>query len=272
MPIDVYVTDIESVDENLRGFYKENNEGEGYILDANPINGYAVENVENLKSALGKERTERKSFEKKYNKLSEQFKDVDLEELQSDLSSYKEKYEKLSTIDPESEAAKLAEEKIKAAEEKISKKLEQKQKEWQKLHDTEVGSREDKIKNLTSQLKNLMVDNVATNALVEAGIVQEHLELILPKVTGAMRLVESENGELTPEIIDAEGSARVRSDGQNMTVKDLIPELQDRWPSSFATDSKGGGGMEGSRQNAGKRSSGEKSSLDKISQGLQNLK
>lgn len=269
MPISVYVENIETVDENLRDFYKPLDSGGGYILNAEPSNGYAIENVEGLKSALGKERTEKKDYEKKYTALSKQFEGVDLEDLtkaKTEFESLQKKYEELSKLDPESEAAKLAEAKIKEIEDKSNTKLTAKQKEWQKLHEQEVGSRDTQISNLTSQLKGLMIDNTATNALAEAGIVPEHLELILPKVTGAMRL-EEEDGKLTPVVVDAEGNPRVRSDGQNMTIADLIPEFQAKWPSSFTVQSKSGGGMKPSKP-AGGPKPGEKNANDKILAGL----
>jgi len=272
MPISTYVENIETVDENLRDFYKPLESGEGYILNAEPSNGYAIENVDGLKTALGRERTDRKEFEKKYNSLSKQFEGVDLESLtktQTEFEKLQKQYEELSKLDPESEAAKIAEAKIKEIEEKSSTKLTKQQKEWQKLHETEVGSRDTQISNLTSQLKNLMVDNTATNALAEAGIVPEHLELILPKVTGAMRL-EEDDGKLVPVVVDAEGHPRVRSDGQNMTIADLIPEFQAKWPSSFTVQAKKGGGMQPSKPAGGPKPA-EMSSRDKIGAGLQEL-
>lgn len=267
MPLDTYVEDIETVDENLRNYYKEVEDGEGYILDANPINGYTVENTENLKSALGKERNDRKSYEKKYNSLSKKFEGIDVDQLQNEAQEYKDKYEELAAIDPESEAAKLAEKKVKAAEDKVSSKLEEKQLEWQKQYDTEVNSRDGKISKLTEKVRELMVDNVATNALVEGGIIQDQLELILPKVTGSMKLVENENGEFVAEVVDKDGVARVKSDGHNMTIKDLVPELQEKWPNSFAADAKSGGGMKPTN----KQPSNKKEELDskgKIKAGL----
>ena len=65
-----YVENLDSIDENLRDFYKPVEEGEGYVLNAEPANGYTIENVEALKLTLGKERSSRKEFEKKYTFLS----------------------------------------------------------------------------------------------------------------------------------------------------------------------------------------------------------
>lgn len=252
MTIKTYVEDLSTVDENLQAFYKPmGEEGEGYILDAEPVGGYAVENVEGLKSALQKERGARKDFESKYAKIEKQFEGVDLEEINSLKSEYEklqQKYEKVAKIDPESEASKLAEEKIKEFEEKHTSKLTAKQKEWQKLHEKEVGERDKTIGTLKNQLSEMMIDSSAKDALVNAKIRSEHLELLLPKVTGAMKLAESEDG-VSVEITDNEGNPRVRSDGQNMTVKDLVVELQEKWPDSFNADAKSGGGTKSTSAN-----------------------
>lgn len=274
MPIKTYVDNIDSVDENLRDFYKPLDESEGYVLDAEPVNGYAVENVEGLRSALGKERTEKKNFEKKYNSLSKQFEGIDLDEIESIKAEYeklKKKYDRVSKIDPESEASKLAEEKVKEFEEKHSKTLTAKQKEWQKLHEKEVGTRDQKIGVLEGQLKKLMIDNVATNALVEAKALPDHIELLMPKVTGAMRLSESDDGKLSVEVVDSEGNPRVRSDGKNMTINDLIPELQNKWPSAFGAKGKSGGGSR-STDTPPNTGNGNMSANDYILAGLEGMK
>ena len=264
MPLTTYVENLDSIDENLRDFYKPVEEGEGYVLNAEPANGYTIENVEALKLTLGKERSSRKEFEKKYTSLSKKYEGVDIDEL----ASIKEKYDRLAELDPESEAARLAEERIKQAEEKVQSKLINKQKEWQKLHEKEVGTRESQINTLKGQLQKLMIDNAATSALAESGVLPEHLELLLPKVTNATRLFENEDGSLSVQVVDREGNPRVRSDGQDMTVKDLIPELQNKWPSSFSAETKRGGGIKPQHGAAGTKTMADMSPNEMILNGL----
>ena len=77
--LDAFVESIESVDEALRGEYKQV-EG-GFQLDVKPTNGFALENVEGLKSALGKERNSVSSLTKEINKIKKEFDGIDPVEL-----------------------------------------------------------------------------------------------------------------------------------------------------------------------------------------------
>jgi hypothetical protein len=267
MPIKTFVEDVTTLDESLQSFYKPLDSGEGYVLDAEPVNGFSVENVDNLKLTLGKERTQRKEFEKKATKLEKQFEGIDLDEL----NEIKSKYEKLAELDPETEAAKIAEERIKQAEDKVNAKITKKQQEWEKLHKQEVGSRDEKLNSLTSQLKELMIHSAAVEALSQAGAAK-NIELLMPHVLSNTRLTDSEDGRLTVEVVDSEGYPRVRSDGHNMSIEDLMPEMATKWPHAFDVSVKSGGGTrDNGKPVTGRQSSEGKTSVDMIKEGLANL-
>lgn len=239
MAIKAFVESLEGIDETLRGEY-EQVEG-GYRLSVEEVNGYALENVQGLKSALGKERAMVGDLQKKVTKYEKEYKDIDIDK-------YKEvvtKYDELLAFDPEKEADKVAKAKY---DEKI-KKL---QKDWESKHGDEVGTREQRIQTLTNQLQSLMVDANASKLLAENGA-GESIDLLMPHIKKQVRVVERE-GKIDYEIVDNEGNPRVRSDGKNMTLEDLIPEFKTKWPNAFVAPVKSGGGTQASKTTTTKQS------------------
>ena len=263
MALDAFVENLENVPEALHGEYKEV-EG-GYQLDVAAVNGFALENVEGLKGALGKERNNVSSLNKELNKLKKEFDGVDPTELigvKAQLEDLQKQYDELSSIDPAKEADKLADEKVKTT-------LTKKQKEWQKEYEKEVGSRDERINGLTSQLHKVMVESVAVQALAENGA-GDSVDLLLPHVLKNVKLSE-EDGKVSVNVIDSEGNPRVKGDGNNMTITDLMPEFKEKWPNAFSAKVKSGGGTPPSPKGSVAKSEGDMNSFDMISQGLQEL-
>ena len=235
MALKAFVESIDSIDESLRGEYDEV-EG-GFRLSVEEVKGYALENVEGLRSALGKERTAVKDLTKKVSRFEKEFEGIDLDDLKgakTSLAEIQEKYEQLAAIDPAKESDKLADEKVKD-------KLARKQAEWKKQFDVEVGTRDDKLKSLNSQLHELMVNSQAVKVLAENGAA-ESVDLLLPHVLKNVRL-STEGGKAVVEVVDSEGNPRVRSDGRNMELVDLVPELKTKWPNAFTADVRSGSGI-----------------------------
>jgi hypothetical protein len=265
MALSAFVQDIETVDESIRGEYKAV-EG-GFQLDVTEVNGLALENVAGLKSALVAERNIKSGIEREYNKIKKEFEGVDPHELigiKAQFDDVQTKYNDLLAIDPVAESDKLAELKIKD-------KMTKAQKDWQKTYDTDIGSREAKQQATTAQLKDLMINSAAIEALSKAGG-GHNVELLSPHVLAATRLVDAADGKYVVEVIDPKtGDARVRSDGRNMTIEDLMPEFQTRWPDSFLVEVKPGSGIKGSAKAVGGQS-GELTSHQKIQAGLAAMK
>ena len=260
MALAAQLDNLDGVAEALHGEYVE---VDGvFRLDVTPVNGLALEDVGGLKSALSKERTSRTAIERDYNKVKKEFDGIDPSELIGVKAQYDDtltKYEALLAIDPASEADKLADQKVK---EKMTKA----QKDWKKLHDEEVGGRDTKIGGLTNQLKDLLINSTAVKALSEAGGAK-NIDLLTPHVLSSTKLVDEADGSYSVQVVDKEGNARVRSDGGNMTIADLMPEFQEKWPTAFVVDVKPGGGAKPTGKPA-KPTEGEKTSKDKIREGL----
>ncbi len=149
MPIELqpFVDSLDAAPEALRDAYVER-DGK-FFLNVVSKEGFALEDVSGLKTALGKERTRADNLEK----TSAKFKDIDPDKARAALTELEE----LKQIDPAKEADKLANTKFEAAKTQLLEK-----------HTGEITAKDERIGLLTKTVENLMVDQVATAALAEA--------------------------------------------------------------------------------------------------------
>lgn len=201
MALKAILEKLEDAPEATRSFYRES-EGK-FILDVEPANGYALEDVSGLKSALGKERTSREALEKQVVK----FKDIDPEKA---LAALKE-LEELKAIDPTKEADKIASTKFEAAKSQLLEK-----------HTAELKVRDERVGHLSGTIDSLLREQRAAVALAEA---KGSVELLLPHVLKSTRTVERD-GRFDVEVVDAEGNVRIDGKGNNMSIKDLVAEMR----------------------------------------------
>lgn len=214
------VETIDAVPEAARGFYQEN-EGK-FVLQVEPVNGYALENVEGLKTTFSKEMTKRKELEKTLLK----FKDIDPERARDALA----KLEEMGNIDPTKEADKIVSERLEAAKKQLLEK-----------HNKDLEGRDGRIGQLTKTVESLLIDQAATAALAEA---KGSVELLLPHVQRHTRVRESD-GKYFVEVVDKDGNARIgNSKGDPMTINDLVQEMRKSEAFGRAFDGSGqsGGG------------------------------
>ena len=261
MPLKAIVEDIETVDEGARSFYVQTDNG--YVLDVEEVNGMALENVTGLKSALSKERSSVKSLTSKVNKYEKEYDGVDIDSLKSVQSQYESlqaEYEKLKEIDPATEAGKLAEAKVKDT---IAKK----QKEWQKQHEEAISPLKSQLDILTNQLHTTMVREQGLKGLAEAGVVPEYTDLMLDHVLKQVKTDVTDKG-FDAFVSDNEGNPKVKADGSNMTINDLIAELPSKYPNSFQSKRQSGTGTQSSRTTTTTVNKDNMSAGDMIAAGL----
>lgn len=223
MPLLPIVEDINQVEESLRGHYKQTDKG--FMLDIQPANGYGLEDVSGLKSALSKERAKAQELEKKMSNFS----NYDPSDLQDKLS----RLEQLESLDPSKEADKIAEAKLKSLQDQMSTK-----------HKKEIESLQGSSDKYKTQLKNLLIDDAAKNAILSAGGDERTITYMLPHVKSQLSLQETENGFMT-QVVDGNGYPQVGdSNGNPMTINQLIENMksQDLWSGAFPGRNKSGGG------------------------------
>jgi hypothetical protein len=104
-----------------------------------------------------------------------------------------------------------------------------------------------------------MFKSKAIGLLAENGAA-DSMEVLLPYMERTIKPAE-DNGRIRYEVVDNEGNPRIRSDGKNMEIADLIPELKTKMPHLFTAKVKGGGG---SQSSAPSRQTVDVDSLDRF--------
>ena len=233
MPLKAIVDKIEDAPETLREHYvagTADNGTEGkFVLAVEPVSGFALENIDGLKSALGKERTTREKLERDV----VAFKDLDPAKARAALLELEE----LKKLDPTAEADKIANTKFEAAKAQLLEK-----------HGAEVAQRDDRIGKLTGAVDRLVRQAAATAAIAEA---KGSVELLLPHVLAHTKVKETDTGDFVVEIVDKDGNARIGdSKGSPMDLKGLVAEMRqsDTFARAFDGDGHSGSGKQPDHQ------------------------
>lgn len=225
MPIKAIIDALDTVAEGLRDSYRAGTKEEGlegkFVLSVEGLDGWGLENVSGLKTALGRERTRADNAEKKVQK----FGDLDPDTVKTSLDRLTE----LESIDPKKEADRLAQVKIDAATRQLVEKHNQDMQD--------ITGREGKLR---KTVETLMIDNVAIKALEGH---KGNVDLLLPHVKSQVRLKDGEDGVV--EVIDREGNVRIGdAQGKPMSVDQLVEEMSksDKFAQGFAGTGNSGGG------------------------------
>jgi len=224
---------VESVDElpeGLKDLYKqiENGENKGkFLLNVEPVEGYSLDNLDNLKNALGTTKGELESAKS----ALEGFKGLDAKSVRDGLKEL----ERLRKIDPESEAGKLAEERAAAQVGEVTKRFE-----------LDIAARDSRNALLEKELTRQLVENTAKAAITAQKGVPE---LLLQVVTSRMKVVETD-GQFSVQVVDNKGVQDwVVKEGTTVptTVDDLVAKLKANpiYGRAFDAEVKSGGGATG---------------------------
>lgn len=241
MALKAIVDKLDSVPEAHRGLYAAGKADDGtegkFVLQVESVSGFALENVEGLKSALGKERTKVGTLEA----AVAGFKGLDPEKVKTDLA----KLADLEKIDPATEADKIAEAKVRAATDQLVAK-----------HTQEADALKSTIAGLSKSLEGYAIDAVATAAIAkEKGVP----ELLMPLIRAQTR-VKMADGKVAVEVLDKDGNVRIGdAKGNPMTIEGLVAEMK----SSEAY----GRAFEGSGQSGTGKRPGETGGPAKTTQG-----
>jgi hypothetical protein len=219
MALKAKLPNLNGLPEAIQALYRQ--EGETFILDVEPADGFALEDVTNLKSALGRQKTEIDSLKTKV----ASFGDIDPDKAKTALK----KLEELGTLDP----AELAKERIKVA-------IQQQQEQF----NTQLSAKDQELNTLTQHLTTVMVDQAATAALAAKG---GNVRLLLPHVKSMARVVKGDDGKFGVQVVDGAGHPRIvasKNGTTNMTLEELVAEMsasQD-FAAAFTSQSRSGGG------------------------------
>lgn len=222
MALKAILESLDGIDDATKALYVEK-DGK-FLLDVEGVDGFALEDVNGLKTALGKERTTRENLEKQIVK----FKDIDPDRARAAL----EELEELKKLDPEKEADKIANAKVEAAKAQLLEK-----------HNGEITSRDERIGHLTKTVEGLLIDAAAMSALAEA---KGSVELLLPHVRSHTRVKEVD-GKFAVEVVDKDGNAKIAdAKGTPMDIAGLVAEMKgsDAFGRAFEGSGQSGSGKQ----------------------------
>jgi len=228
MALKAKVLDISSLPEAIRALYRQ--EDDFFVLDVETVDGFALEDVSGLKSAMQKQRTQ-------INMLKDSMKAFEIDGVMMDpaaAQSAMAKVKELGNLSP----TELAEQRVKSA-------LEQAGAQFKK----QLETKDAEISGLTGHLSSVMIDQAATAALAAKG---GNIKLLLPHVKQQVKLVKDDKGYHT-QVIDGDGNARIHvASGRtsDMTLEQLIDEMSAStdFAAAFNATAKPGGGSEGNRR------------------------
>jgi len=235
MPIKAVVSDINTVDESLRGHYREDNGR--YILDVEPTevksesgvtSHYALEDVHGIKSALQKERSNTRTAQA----IAEKFNGLDADDVRSSLTE-------LETLrgqsgDAEATAQALSQSKI---DQLVSK------------HQEALESSENTTKAYRGKVEDLMVDQTLAAAIRAGGGDEGTVTLLMPHLKAHVALRETGDNFITEVVDPLTKEPRIGDNvGSPMSMEQLIVEFRDSnmFASAFPGTGQSGGGTKSS--------------------------
>jgi len=225
------IAKLEDAPENVRSLYRAGTADEGtdgkFVLNVDPTDGFALENVEGLKTALSAERTEHGKTRQKV----KAFEGIDPEKAKAAIA----KVDELGDLDPKKDVDRLVEEKVGAQLSQLNER-----------HADELSARDKKIQGRDALLRKALVHDAALKAIISE---KGDPDLLLPHVlpTIHLDLDEDDSGNITPKIkvIDAAGNVRIGdSQGNPMKIEQLVGEFKkhDKFSKLFEGDGVSGTG------------------------------
>jgi len=253
------VESIDKVPQDFRGLYVEGDDGKFKLDTTDPKVKSAVSAITGLNKALVASRAEARDAKGKVIDLSalSEFGDTPdaiLEGVNTKIDEIKKASKGKGAEDLERQVTKIKE-------------------ELAKSHAVELEKAVKRGDALQGQLYTLLVQNEATMALAEAKAIDP--DLARPFIEKQVKVTE-ENGKFEVHVIDEAGDPRYSgTTGTYMSIKELVAEMKakEKFAPLFKSETQSGGGGDPHKASGGVRRGGEqqgdKSSIDKISSGLE---
>jgi len=235
-------TEFAELNEGMQELYSGMEGSENYILKVTGVSGFELADVNGLKSALQKERTNRDDLEKKFKDLSNKTEGIE------DFDAAKEalaKVQELADYDPE--------QKLKEAKEQFQKTLESKlSQEWEgktgKLQQ-EIEGLNSKLQSREAQLGKTLIDTKASILLSKPDI-KGNPNILLPKIREHVVVQENASGEYDVTVLDENRQPKITTkvgSMDNMNLEEFVRELKNDvdFASAFEGNQASGSGAGG---------------------------
>lgn len=207
------VDSLEAVDEGLRDFYEER---DGKF--ALKVEG--LEDTSGLKSALEKERREKRELDKKVKRWEALGKSD--EEIADLLAKHEEAEAKRAKEAGDTDAI-----------------LKQHREKWER----EKADLESELNAARASERSAIISTSVMSALTKAGATDEGVDLLPDRLAGRIKY-ETEDGKRVLRIMQADGETPMAGSGKDgmATFDDLVKEAASKWPSLFQASGTTGGG------------------------------
>jgi hypothetical protein len=240
------VTDLNTVDEAHRAFYVERN-GKFYV-NVTPVEGFELDNVTGLKSALGAERNSVAVLTEKlkpYEGLDATSARTAIERVAAfgDITpdaakTAVETAARLTALDPAKEADKIANTKLDTIKAQLQAQFNLRETELT----TKVKGAETTITSLTGQLETLVRDNAIKSELAKLNPLDDARDAI-ELLAGKSVRTKMVDGKVTVEVLDINQNPRIKDhQGTPFTIADLLAEIRESRSSLFKPEDKRGMG------------------------------
>jgi DNA-directed RNA polymerase subunit F len=167
------------------------------------------------------------------------------------------KLQKFGDIDPDRATAALeAMQKAEEEKQRAAGKFDELKSTLTEAHKRELAERDEKITKTTQRLYQIVGVNHAVQEISK--VASRSVALLLPHVERVLRVVEDEDGDFVPRIVDTKGNERMGRNGDPMTVAEFLQELsaKDEFSTAFdAPNSSGSGAPKGG--NRGSNATGD---------------
>lgn len=233
MPLKSTITSLDDVDEAHRPFYRE--EGGRHVLDVEPVDGFALENVGGLKAALSAERRAHGDAEAQRREALarlDTFGDLDPDAARNALARLAagpvDDIEKTVTARVEAMRASIA---AAASTETTAARA-------------EVDTLKGTLTKREAQLLKLTKDGVMRAELDRVRPIDDAVDALMLVAGQSVDMVEVD-GELKARVVDKAGNPRLDAAGAPVSIRDFVKEMRDQRPSLFKADDRRGMGTNG---------------------------
>lgn len=220
MPLAKKLDSLDELPKELHDLYEEKDGSFHLIPPEGFISADDVEDVGGLKSALQKNREEKRENARKLKLLQEKFAGFDVDEYES---------LKAAQADAETQRLEAAGEWDKIKEQMITQ------------HNADLAQKDAQIARLTGQLETVQIDSKVVEAISKAG---GNVELLKPHVRGRLQL---NSDDFSTTVLDSDGKTpKVDGDGNPVTIETLISEMRksETYASAFKASEQSGSGSE----------------------------
>lgn len=108
----------------------------------------------------------------------------------------------------------------------------------------ELGKKDAQLSAMKTSLEKYLINSSAATALAAANPVERGLDLLMPQILRSAKVVQSDDGEYSVKVVDADNNERLNAKGESMTIADLVNDMKVTYPMAFKSEAKGGTGKQ----------------------------